>query len=303
MVLTNMKKLEVLFLGTGNAVPTEKRNHTGILVSFLNENILVDCGEGIQRQLRIAKINPGKITRILITHWHGDHILGLPGLFQTLAMLGYNKTMKIYGPPGTSHYLALIEQFIKELRINIQVNEIFDTIIDEKFFYIQSKPMFHGTPTNAYSIVIKDKRRLDKKKIRKLKLPNSPLLGELQAGRDIIHNGKKIKFSSLSYVEKGKKLSIILDTAMNPDAIRLAEKADLLIAESTFSSKDAEKAQEYFHLTSRDAAFIAKKAKASRLILTHISERYEHEIKVIEKEAKKIFKNVKIAKDFDVVKI
>jgi ribonuclease Z len=163
--------------------------------------------------------------------------------------------------------------------------------------------MIHGTPTNAYSIVIKDLRHLDKKKIRKLKLPNSPLLGELQAGRDIIYNGKKIRSSSVSYIEKGKKLAIILDTAMNPEAIRLAEKSDLLIAESTFSSADAEKAQEYFHLTSVDAAMIAKKAKVLRLILTHISERYEGKTKLIEREARKIFKNVRIAKDFDVVRI
>ncbi|MBI2631687.1 ribonuclease Z [Candidatus Pacearchaeota archaeon] len=298
-----MEKLEVKFLGTGNAVPTERRNHTGILVSFLNENILIDCGEGIQRQLRIARINPGKITRILITHWHGDHILGLPGLFQTLAMSGYNKTMKIYGPPGTGHYLALIEQIIKELRISVQVNEVFDSIIDDKYFFIQSKPMFHGTPTNAYSIVIKDRIHLEKSKIKKLKIPNSPLLGELQGGKDIFFNGKKIKFSSVSYLEKGKKITIILDTVMNPDAVRLAEKSDLLIAESTFSVRDAEKAQEYFHLTSGDAATIAKKAKVFKLILTHISERYEHKINIIEKEAKKIFKNVRIAKDFDIFRI
>src|SRR3989338_8790556 len=103
-----MEKMKVTFLGTGNAIPTAARNHTGILASFFNENILIDCGEGIQRQFKIANLNPGKISRILITHWHGDHILGLPGLFQTLAMGSYNKTLKIYGPPGTGHYLALI---------------------------------------------------------------------------------------------------------------------------------------------------------------------------------------------------
>ncbi len=298
-----MDKIKITFLGTGNAIPTEKRNHTGILISFNNECILIDCGEGIQRQFKIAKISPTKITRILITHWHGDHILGLPGLFQTLAMSNYNRTIKLYGPKGTLNYLGLIEQMLKGLKIKIQINEIQDMIIDERDFFIQSKSMFHGTPTLAYSINLKDKRRLDKKKIKKLKLPNSPILKDLQEGKDIIYKGKKIKSSSISYLEKGKKITIILDTLMNPEALLLAQNSDIIIAESTFSSKESDKAQEYLHLTAKDAATIAKKSKSKKLILTHISERYEHIPKVIESEAKKVFKNTSLAKDFDIIKI
>src|SRR3990167_6903663 len=104
-----MEKIRVTFLGTGNAIPTEKRNHTAILLQYKNENILIDCGEGTQRQFKIAKLSSNKLTKILLTHWHGDHVLGLPGLFQTLHMDDYQKTLEIYGPKRT-------EQFIEELK-------------------------------------------------------------------------------------------------------------------------------------------------------------------------------------------
>src|SRR3989344_1615647 len=117
--------IEITFLGTSQATPTAKRNHTAILLRYKSDSILIDCGEGTQRQFRIARINPCKLTRILITHWHGDHVLGLPGLLQTLALNGYNKTLKIYGPRGTKQYVdALFQLFKFRERIKIQVEEI-----------------------------------------------------------------------------------------------------------------------------------------------------------------------------------
>src|SRR3990167_8815127 len=108
-----MEKIKITFLGTGNAIPTKKRNHTAILLTYKNENILIDCGEGTQRQFRIAELSPAKITKILITHWHGDHILGLPGLFETLAMTKYGKTLSIYGPVGTKRFIEEINKLTK----------------------------------------------------------------------------------------------------------------------------------------------------------------------------------------------
>src|SRR3989344_3358273 len=98
-----MEQIKITFLGTSNAIPTKKRNHTAILLTYKNENILIDCGEGTQRQFKIAEISPAKLTKILITHWHGDHTLGLSGLFQTLAMSDYSKKLEIYGPKNTNY--------------------------------------------------------------------------------------------------------------------------------------------------------------------------------------------------------
>ena len=101
------EKVEIVFLGTGSAVPTIRRNHPSIFLRYKDESILFDCGEGTQRQIRKAKLNPCKLTRLFITHWHGDHVLGIPGLLQTLALNNYNRELEIYGPKGTKLYLVM----------------------------------------------------------------------------------------------------------------------------------------------------------------------------------------------------
>ncbi len=299
-----MQDIKLTFLGTGDAIPTKKRSHSAILVSFANENMLIDCGEGTQRQFRMLNLSPTKLTRIFITHWHGDHMLGLPGLFQTLALSNYQKTLKVYGPKGTNRYIQLIQELIIDFRIKLEVHEIgAGTIVDEKDFKVEAADMRHTRPTLAYSLILKDKIRLDKTKLKKLKIPNSPIIRELQKGKDITLNGKKIKASQVAYLEKGKKITIILDTAFNQNAIHLAKNSDILVSESSFSKEDADKAEQFKHMTSVQAAQIAKKSKSKKLILTHISQRYEHHPEIIEKEAKKIFKNTKLVKDFDSFKI
>ncbi len=297
-----MEKVKITFLGTGNAIPTIKRNHTSILLTYKNENILIDCGEGTQRQFKLADLSPSKLKKILITHWHGDHVLGLPGLLQTLAMSEYSGTLEIYGPEGTQRYFELLNK-IFHFKIPLKIKEVNGIFFENSDFALEAQPMKHGAPTLAYSFTIKEKRRLDKKKLKKLKLPNSPILKQLQEGKDIIYNGKKIKSSQISYIENSKKITFILDTAPNENAIKLAKDSDLLICESSFSSEEKSLAEEYLHLTAEQAATIAKKSKSLRLILTHISQRHEHAPEKIQKEAQKLFKKTSLAKDLDVVEI
>jgi ribonuclease Z len=292
-------KIPITFLGTGQAIPTIKRSHTSILLSYQGENIMVDCGEGTQRQLRKAQLNPCSITRILITHWHGDHILGLPGLLQTLALNGYNKTLHIYGPKGTSRYFsAIMEMFVFAGKIKVEIKEIAEgKVFETQDFYIDSKPMQHGTPSLAYSFIEKEKIKIDKDKMKKLKLEASPLMKELKQGKTIEIKGKKISPKDLIYKEEGKKITFILDTKLNENCSKLAENSDLLICESTYTQSEEEQASEYLHLTAEQAAGIAKKSKSKRLILVHLSQRYEHKEKLVLSEAKKVFKNTEIGQD------
>ncbi len=296
-------EIETIFLGTSTAVPTAKRSHPAILISFQNENILIDCGEGTQRQFKKAKINFCKLTRILITHWHADHTLGLTGLLETMAMSEYSKTLHIYGPKGTKSKIDCLEKIYGKFKIDLKIHEISGKFLDEKEFFLEASAMSHNIPTNAYSINIKEKIRLDKKKLKKLKLPNSPLLGKLQPGKNIKHNGKTIKASSVSYSEPGKKITIILDTSFNKKTITLAKNSDLLISEASFLDKDSKRANLYKHLTAKQAATIAKKSKSSKLALIHISRRYEAFLDQIEKEAKATFKHVLMPNDLDKISI
>jgi ribonuclease Z len=292
--------VNINFLGTSAQIPTAKRNHSAILLTYEGENILVDCGEGTQRQFRIAKLNPCKINKILITHIHGDHVFGLPGLLSTLNFSGYNKELKIYGPKG-------IKNFLSEFLGVPEVKRNFKLTVEEtnggKFFetsdfYLESEKMQHGIPTNAYSFVIKDKFRLDKKKVEKSKLPFGPLIGKLKEGKDVIHEGKKYKSKDFVYEEKGKKISIVLDTLVNDKIVPFVKDSDILICDSSFSSENGEEAKEHLHLTSKQCGEIAKKSKSDKLILTHISQRYENNLKELLEDAKSIFKNTAIAEDF-----
>jgi ribonuclease Z len=294
-----VRDMEITFLGTAQAIPTETRNHTAILLRYEDEMIMIDCGEGTQRQFRKAHINPCKLTRILITHWHGDHILGLPGLLQTLALNNYSQTLHIYCPKGTMHYLDdMLRMFAFVGKVNIERHEIDEgTFVDEKKFQLECYRMRHSARSLAYVFKEKDKMRIDTAKLKKYKIPNSPMIGELQKGKDIMLNGKKIKSKDIVYEEKGKRIAVIMDTLLNDNCYEAAKDSDLLICESTYLSSDKEKAEEYLHLTSEQAAEIAKKSNSKMLYLTHISQRYEHVPHLLLKEAKKIFKNSFIAED------
>ncbi len=296
-------KIPITFLGTGAAIPTSRRNHISMLLQYKDENILVDCGEGTQRQFRKEKLNPCAITKILITHWHGDHILGLPGLLQTLALNGYNKTLHIYIPKNTRYHIDLIfKMFIFQGTLKYEIHEIDSGIFFENSdFKLEASKMEHKTPTLAYSFIEKDKIRINKTKLKKYKLKGK-IIGELTRGKDIIWNNKKIKSKDIAYKEKGKKITFILDTLVNPNMTKLAQDSDLLVSESTFledSEKGKELAKEDFHLTAKQAAQVALKAKVKKLILTHLSQRYEANPKPLLQEARKIFKNTVIAEDLE----
>ncbi|MCH7850177.1 MAG: ribonuclease Z [Nanoarchaeota archaeon] len=297
-----VENIKVTFLGTGSSIPTARRNHTAALIQYKNEMILLDCGEGTQRQFRKAKISMGKITRILLSHWHGDHSLGLPGLLSTMIMGGYGKNLKVYGPRGSKKKMRdFLDLFgIDPGKLRLEVFEVEDTVFfDEGDFILEAKSQDHSCPVNGYSFIIKEKNRIDREKLAKLKIPNSPLIGKLNMGETVEIDGKKIDGKKLLYKEKSRKISFIVDSRYNENAIALSKNADLLICESSFSKDEGDLARDHAHMTSKEAATIAKKAKVQSLALIHLSQRYDMIPKKILSEAKETFKNVIVAEDLD----
>ena len=296
--------IEILFLGTSSMIPTKDRNHSSLLLSYKDQGILVDCGEGTQRQLRIAGIKPHKITKVLISHWHGDHVLGLPGLIQNLGAHNYTSTLEIYGPKGSKKYLKhLMSGIIQQERVKYTVKELSkSTFFKNKDFTLSSTPVKHNTPCLAYSFQEQNKRKINLKYLKKFKLTQHPLLGKLQKGKTITYKGRKISPSKATTLIPGKKITIITDTAPTPSLNTLAKNSDLLIAESTWGSELKEFVEKRKHLTAELAAQLAKKSKSKKLILTHFSQRYSN-LKPLEKQAQKIFPETELAEDFKKIEI
>lgn len=296
--------MEITFLGTSCMVPTKERNHSALLLTYKNEGILVDCGEGTQRQLRIADIRPTRITKILISHWHGDHVLGLPGLLQTLSASGYPGILEIYGPTGTKkRFKAMFQAFVFDCNIELRINEIRKRkFFENEDFYLEALELEHKIKSFGFNFIEKDRRKVDIDAVKKLGIPQGPLVGKLQQGESIVYKNKKITPKEATFIEKGKKITIINDTVLCKSCYDLAKDADLLICEAAYTSKLEEKALEYKHLTAKQAGLLAGRSNVKKLIITHFSQRYKTTEELFE-DAKEVFDNVTCAYDFMKVEI
>ncbi len=281
--------MEIVFLGTSAGVPNKERNHTAILLIYNGQHLLFDCGEGTQRQLVIAGISPLRINKIFITHLHADHVLGLSGLLQTLAMKDYRGELEIYGPKTIKSYIEAIARFfpiIKQLKLNIKEIEKSRQVFDFKDFFIEAVSLEHVTDVYGYSFNEKDKVKIKKSIVRLFGGP-SPLFKLLKEGKTIEFKGRKIKPEEATYRKKGKKISIILDTKNCKNIVQLAKNSDLLIIECVYNKEMQKLAKEYKHLTTSDVANIIKATKPKKVFITHISERFEKREMEILKEIKK----------------
>ena len=296
--------MELLFLGTSSMVPTKDRNQPALLVSTRNYDLLIDCGEGTQRQPKILNISPNRIKKILITHWHGDHCLGLPGILMTLGQNHYREELELYIPQGTKHHVeAMQKAFLVYLPYSLKVIECSTgTVFQDEHIKIEAARMQHIVPCVNFSIKERDKRRMKLAVIKKLGIPAGPLLGKLQDGQNVIWKGKTIAPEDTTTISVGKKVTYITDTEPTDTCYQLAKDADVLVCEATLKSELSELAIERSHLTPKLAAHIASHAGAKKLILTHFSQRYAS-IKELEEDAKDVFANVKAAYDFMRVKV
>jgi len=294
--------LRITFLGTAASIPTKTRALSAVVLKREGELFLFDCGEGVQRQMITAKIGFNRKTRIFITHMHGDHILGLPGLLQTMSLLGRDKPLQIYGPQGIAEFIDAIKRTVKfALKFPVEVYEIEDgLIVEEKEYEIRSAWAEHSVPSLAYALIEKPRPgRFNPERAISLGVPKGPLWSRLQRGENVqLPDGRTIKPSDvLGPPRPGRKIVYVGDTRPSNAIADFAFKADVLIHEATFADDLAERAEEDMHSTPSGAALIAKKAKVELLVLTHISARYG-DPKVLLEEAKKNFPNVLVAEDY-----
>jgi len=291
-------------LGTASMVPTKERNVTGVFLRYGFEGILFDCGEGTQRQMNITGLNRNKIRKILITHWHGDHVGGLIGLLQTMGNVDFRPRVDLYGPVGTKERMEhLIKSVIFDVRIDLQVHEIdakpgtLTKVCENKRYKIMCAPMEHGVPCLGYSFIEKDRRRIKKSFLEKHNIPEGPHLAFLQEGKAITYKGKKLEVEEATSIVKGKKFVFITDTEPTDECVRLAKDAELLIMEATYESKLENKARQYKHTTAKEAGLIANKANVKKLLMTHFSQRYET-VQELEEDAQTVFDQSFCAEDF-----
>jgi len=296
--------MQLIFLGTSSMVPTKDRNHTSSFLRYKNEGIMFDCGEGTQRQLKVAGIKPSQVTKIIISHWDGDHVLGLPGLIQTLAMSEENKYLLVLGPEGSKkRFEHLFKAFEFHNKIDLDVREYKEgRIYDCPEFAIHAHALEHKVPCYGFEFIEKDRKRINVEYVRKLGMKDGPLLGKLQRGQDVIFQGKTVEAEKATYTVDGKRLGMISDTRFCTGCIKVAKDKDVVVCDSTFSAKETEKAHEYFHMTTEQAAQVAQQANAKKLVLTHFSQRYK-DVSDLQKEAQSIFPNTIAAHDFLKLKI
>ena len=299
--------MEITFLGTSSAVHSQKRNHPSIALKAFGDIFLFDCGEGTQKQLLFTTVSPMKISKIFITHYHGDHILGLPGLLQSMSLNGRENELTIYGPRGLDKIRdAIYSLGYCAIEYPIEFIEIDDGIVEETEEYIiRAQSVRHNVPALAYSIEEKKKPRFLREKAIELGVPVGPAFGKLHNGEEVEVNGKIIKPEQvLGPPRKGIKITYSGDTRPCEEMIMLAKDSTLLIHESTFIQQEAQNAEDYGHSTAYDAAFVARESNSKELVITHISTRYgEDYAKIMLNEAKEVFENTQLAEDFMEIKL
>lgn len=291
----------IVFLGTGGGIPTPERSLSSFILNYEGQILMFDCGEGTQHQMVKAKIGFGKETKVFITHLHGDHVLGLPGLIQTMSLLGRTKKLEIFGPRGLKEFLEASRTYIQfNLRFPVEIKEAKEGIIyKNKKFKILARWAEHSIPNLAYAFVENKKPgKFHPEKALELGVPKGPLWHKLQHGKKVkLKNGRIIEPNQVVEPPKpGIKIVYSGDTKPCKNVLKLAKNADLLIHECTFDDSLAEKAEVEWHSTPTGVAELAKKASVKNLVLTHVSARYKN-AKIFLEQAKKIFPNVRVAED------
>jgi ribonuclease Z len=269
---------ELVGLGTASQAPTRARNHNGYFLRWDDEGLLFDPGEGTQRQMLFAGVTAHQVTRVCVTHFHGDHCLGLPGVLQRMALDQVTGTVEVaYPASGADMFdrMRRLSLFRDTLSLREhQVPEAGAVLFDGPAFRLEARPLSHRVPAVGYRLAEPDGRRMLPAALAARGI-TGPDVGRLQRAGSIEQNGGVVHLAEVSAPRRGQKFAFIMDTRLCDAAFELADDADLLVCESTFADADAALAGDYGHLTAGQAGQIATAAGARRLVLTHFSQRYD----------------------------
>ncbi|MGI0079954.1 MAG: ribonuclease Z [Nitrososphaerales archaeon] len=296
-----MSDIKIQFLGTSSAVPTRQRGLSCTVLHFENELIIFDCGEGAQRAALAAGIGLNRESSVFITHMHGDHVVGLLGLMQTMSMNRREKPLRIFGPKSITEFIVSNQRI---LGFGLTYDAYAKTVrqglaFESKYFRVFAQKSEHSRLSYAY--VFEEKQRpgrFDTKKALALRVPEGPLWGRLQHGRNVkSERGRTIRPEQvLGKPRMGKRIGISGDTRPSDSLSRFFQGCDVIVADSTYGDQHKELALENMHSTSREAAAMAKRARAKTLILTHFSARYRNVTQLV-KQAREVFPNTIAASD------
>jgi ribonuclease Z len=294
--------MKIVFLGTGGTYPSKIRNVTSLAIQLPGEVVMFDCGEGTQRQLMRSSVSFMKISKVFISHLHADHFLGLPGLIQSMSLNGREEPLAIYGPHGMRENVdSMLSLGYFKSGFDVRTEDLRPgAMLDFGAYSVRCIEADHSIPSLDYSLEEKTRPgKFDLRKAVKLSIPEGPLYRRLQEGRSVRVGNRTIKPEQvLGPARSGRKVVYTGDTKPSRDIIRLAKGADVLIHDCTLDSSFAKMASEFGHSTAAEAAAVAKAARAKYLFLVHISPRYEDH-SVLEKEARSVFKESRVARDLD----
>ncbi|MGB0652839.1 MAG: ribonuclease Z [Thermoplasmatota archaeon] len=296
-----MAQLSVTFLGTGGSWPTSQRGLSAIAVKRGGEVLLFDCGEGTQRQLQRSELSYQQITRIFLTHYHGDHCFGVPGLVKTMALNERDRPLHLYGPRGLAR---MVDAWRKmggwTKQFPIQVTELAPgDEVEGDGYTVEVHRADHSVENLTYAIQEPDRPgRFNKPRALELGIPEGRMFGQLQRGQSVqLDDGRTITPDMvLGEARQGRRVAYSGDTQPCEGLASAAAGADLFICEATFTQDLVERAREVKHMTAAEAAAIATHAGAKRLMLTHISPRYQDATPVLE-EAQAVFPTAELAED------
>lgn len=292
-----MECFDLNILGCGSALPTTRHLATSQVVNLRDKLYMIDCGEGTQVQMRKMRIKFSRLNHIFISHLHGDHCFGLPGLLSTLGMLGRNGELVIHGPKDIEAYLQpVLALFCKELPYTVRINPVnpgkSELIWEDRSLKVYSVPLKHRLPTSGFLFEEKQKEaHIIKDMIDFYQVPIKELVRIKQGADFITPEGELIANARLTRpAQPAKRYAYCSDTAYYEKIIPIIEGVDLLYHEATFGEEDKKRAKETFHSTARQAAEIARKANVKQLVIGHYSARYE-DTAFLQQEAAEIFPN------------